>query len=214
MNRFKLAGCSAAVVAAATLVTIGAAAAPDRKAGARGGAALYQDYGCYACHGHSGVGGLSSGPALAGRRLTAEHVVAYVRSPKGVMPPYRKGVLSDADLHEIARHVVAMPGARPVAQIPKLARLLPVGGATAGRPQTAAPSAAAQFQAHCAACHGSAGEGGAGPALTGESAKRSIEQTAALIRRPPPAMPTLTPDPIADRDVPALAAYVHGFKAR
>jgi ubiquinol-cytochrome c reductase cytochrome c subunit len=183
------------------------------------GEALYAKYGCYACHGYAGGGGAMSGPALAGRGYDARSVFNYARSPKGVMPLYRKSVVSDAELNRIAEFVVRLPGARPVAQIPKLAQLqasfaqspAPVADAVSratASDDRARATAKAQFAGQCAACHGSVGQGGIAPALRGNPKAETAEQIMAAIRNPPQGMPRLTPSPIPYADVPALARYV------
>ena len=186
---------------------------------AQSGRALYDRYGCYACHGYVGAGGAMSGPALAGRGFNAGYVFDYARAPKGVMPLYRKSVLPDAQLSRIAEFVAGLPAGKPAAQIPELARLQ----ARVGEPPAPAASnakqedrielaAKAQFAGQCAACHGSTGEGGAGPTLRGGQA-RTAAQIMAIIRNPPQGMPQLTPHPIPDADLPALAKYVEGLGA-
>jgi ubiquinol-cytochrome c reductase cytochrome c subunit len=175
------------------------------------GKALYNQFGCYACHGYVGAGGAMSGPALAGRGFDTKYVFDYVRGPKGVMPLYRKSVLSDAQLSRIAEFVVHLPGARPAASVPELARLqahIAVPAATtAHRVDAKALDATAQFAGHCAGCHGGMGEGGVAPLLRGGKA-RTADQIMAIIRNPPPGMPRLTPSPIPDADLPALTKYV------
>lgn len=178
------------------------------------GKALYDQFGCYACHGYVGAGGAMSGPALAGRGFDTKYVFDYVRAPKGVMPLYRKSVLSDAQLSRISEFVVRLPGARPAASVPELARLQ----ANIARPApaiaspvgTSATAAKAHFAGQCAACHGDAGEGGLAPPLRGGKA-RTADQIMAIVRNPPQGMPRLTPDPIPDTDLPALAKYVEGL---
>lgn len=180
------------------------------------GKALYDQFGCYACHGYVGAGGAMSGPALAGRGFEARYVFDYVRAPRGVMPLYRKSVLSDAQLSRIAEFVVRLPGARPAASVPELARLqahiaepLP---ADARMVDATAITAKAHFAGQCAACHGGVGQGGVAPPLRGGKA-RTADQIMAIVRNPPQGMPRLTPTPIPDADLPALAKYVEGLAA-
>jgi ubiquinol-cytochrome c reductase cytochrome c subunit len=185
----------------------------------KSGAALYQRYGCYGCHGYSGAGSSSSGPTVADRSFDAGHVFDYVRRPRGVMPPYHKPSLSDADLQTIANYVVSMHAAVPLARIPQLTRLLPKGATVAGA--TAAPAAgtadplgAGLFRTNCAACHGATGAGGIGPSLLDEGHTRSVAQIAALILQPPAKMPKLSPDPIPEAQLRPLAEYVAAFATR
>jgi mono/diheme cytochrome c family protein len=63
--------------------------------------------------------------------------------------------------------------------------------------------------AKCIGCHGASGiEGGVGPSLKGEKARKNYVQTIAQIRDPQPPMPKLYPDPLSDKDVQDISAYV------
>ena len=63
--------------------------------------------------------------------------------------------------------------------------------------------------AKCTSCHGTNGvEGGVGPSLKGEKARKNYVETIAQIRDPQPPMPKLWPDPLSDKDVQDIAAYV------
>ncbi|HEY4439323.1 MAG TPA: cytochrome c [Candidatus Elarobacter sp.] len=65
------------------------------------------------------------------------------------------------------------------------------------------------FSTNCASCHGATGvEGGIGPSLKGEKAKKNYDQTIAWIHDPKPPMPKLWPSPLNDKDVQDVAAYV------
>src|SRR5262245_11761160 len=68
------------------------------------------------------------------------------------------------------------------------------------------------FGQYCGACHGSTGEGGVGPALKGEAAKKSVQQVADFIKNPKAPMPKLHPSPLNDQDVADVAAYVETLK--
>jgi mono/diheme cytochrome c family protein len=213
MMRFKL---GALLIAPLLLggAVIATASGPSREQN-QAGAALYRQYGCYGCHGYSGAGSSSSGPTLADRGFAAAHVFDYVRQPRGVMPPYHEGSLSDADLRTIASYVATMRATVPVARIAELTRRLPKGEPTAMATAAPAinPQGAALFGANCAGCHGDAGTGGFGPSLLDEGHKRSVAQIEALIHQPPPKMPKLSPDPIPAAQVRPLAAYVAALGA-
>jgi mono/diheme cytochrome c family protein len=63
--------------------------------------------------------------------------------------------------------------------------------------------------AKCTSCHGANGvEGGVGPSLKGEKARKNYVQTIAQVRDPQPPMPKLYPEPLNDKDVQDIAAYV------
>jgi mono/diheme cytochrome c family protein len=65
------------------------------------------------------------------------------------------------------------------------------------------------FAAHCSSCHGASGHGGAnGPAITGERQHMNLNAAIAWIKNPAAPMPKLYPDPLSDRDVADVAAYV------
>lgn len=205
-----------ALAALALPMIVAAATVYGSEPPVQSGEALYSRYGCYACHGYAGGGGAMSGPAIAGRGFETRYVFDYVRAPKGVMPLYRKSVLNDAELTRIAEFVVHLPGGKPAAQVPALAKLQariaqPVEHPKGQAVQDAQVSVAAKalFADQCAACHGTSGEGGAGPALNGKP--RTANQIIAIIRNPPQGMPRLTPDPIPDADLSALAKYVEGL---
>lgn len=68
---------------------------------AENGKQLFAKYGCYECHGREGQGSSMTGPRLAPNPIPYESVAAYIRKPKGEMPPYTEKVLSDRDLADI-----------------------------------------------------------------------------------------------------------------
>jgi len=84
----------------------------------------------------------------------------------------------------------------------------------APRSSAAAPGerGKAVFAQYCSACHGQAGEGGVGPALKGEAAKKNAEQVAAFIKNPKSPMPKLYPAPLSEQDVAEVAAFVDALK--
>ena len=72
------------------------------------------------------------------------------------------------------------------------------------------------YQAHCAGCHGPAGEGSRGPALRVAALQRAndLESLVALLRRgiPGTEMPATAPEVIADEPLRVLAGYVLGLR--
>jgi ubiquinol-cytochrome c reductase cytochrome c subunit len=81
------------------------------------GRQLYMSNNCYLCHGTVGQGG--AGPRLAPPSLKDESAfTAYVRDPKGRMPPYTAAVLSNTDLASIRGYLAALPA--PPSQLPAL----------------------------------------------------------------------------------------------
>jgi len=95
------------------LLTAGLLHAQD----AANGKKLFSSVGCYECHGRVGQGG-SAGPRLAPRPVPLEALVAYVRHPSGVMPPYTTKLVTDAQLADIHAYLASIPP--PAKDIPLL----------------------------------------------------------------------------------------------
>lgn len=95
------------------------APAADPQAVARGKAA-YETLGCYQCHGYVGQGSMASGAALAPNPQPLAYYQAYVRNPRGQMPPYSPAILSDAQLADIHAYLRSIPAGRSAAEIPLL----------------------------------------------------------------------------------------------
>lgn len=68
------------------------------------------------------------------------------------------------------------------------------------------------FAQNCAVCHGQHGEGGVGPSLKNEQARKDFAEVQAWIKKPAPPMPTLYPAPLNAKDVADVAAYVESLK--
>jgi len=71
--------------------------------------ALFKKYGCYECHGSRGQIASRSGPALAPDLIPFDAFAAYVREPKGSMPPYVDKVVSQKDLADIYAFLQTTP---------------------------------------------------------------------------------------------------------
>jgi mono/diheme cytochrome c family protein len=68
------------------------------------------------------------------------------------------------------------------------------------------------FGARCASCHGASGtEGGIGPSLRNEKSRKNYDKTVAWIKNPQPPMPKLFPQPLGEKDVSDVAAYVQSL---
>jgi len=81
---------------------------------------LFEEKGCYQCHGHEGQGGLA-GARLSQIKLPQAAFIAYVRNPRsGSMPPFRAKVLSDQDLADIYAYIKTFPEPKPAKDIPLL----------------------------------------------------------------------------------------------
>jgi len=86
------------------------------------GRKVYLADGCWQCHGRVGQGGLMTGaaPVLAQTKLPFTAFQRQVRNPVNDMPPYPDTLLSDKDLTDIYVFLQALPGRRPVKDIPML----------------------------------------------------------------------------------------------
>ena len=102
------------ILIAASMILLAQAAGNAEK-----GKRLYSSIGCYECHGREGQGG-GAGPRLAGRNISLQVLVMYVRHPSGAMPPYASKVVSDAELSDIHAFLKSIPGAAPAKDIPLL----------------------------------------------------------------------------------------------
>lgn len=83
------------------------------------GKKLFTKYGCYECHGTLGQG-TTAGARLAPKPLALAALIAYVRQPKGQMPPYTAKVVSDAELADIRAYLASIPEPPPAKNIPLL----------------------------------------------------------------------------------------------
>jgi len=86
------------------------------------GRKVYLADGCWQCHGRVGQGGLMTGPApvLAQTKLPFAAFQRQVRNPVNDMPPYPQTLLSDQEVADIFAYLQALPGRRPVKDIPIL----------------------------------------------------------------------------------------------
>ena len=86
---------------------------------AENGKHLFTKLGCYTCHGYQGQGG-AAGAKLAPQPIATSALIAYVRHPRGSMPPFTAKVVSDADLTDIHAFLASVPAPPPVKSIPQL----------------------------------------------------------------------------------------------
>ena len=117
------------LAAAATIPAGAASAAGQEPAALEGdaerGAALFEDYTCYGCHGYTGETG--RGPRLNPPRLRQGQFIGYLRNPPNPrqMPPYRQADVSDQKLADIYAFLTSLPPASPEAEdIPLLREIL------------------------------------------------------------------------------------------
>ena len=134
------AGVAALLLAAVATPSGGAAAtAAQDPAALEGdverGAALFEDYTCYGCHGYTGETG--RGPRLNPPRLRQAQFIGYLRNPTNPrqMPPYRQADVSDQKLADIFAFLESLPSASPDAEdIPVLRDILQEAQESAPRP--------------------------------------------------------------------------------
>jgi ubiquinol-cytochrome c reductase cytochrome c subunit len=169
------------------------------------GRELFVKQGCYQCHGYVGQGAIATGPTLVPGRLDENGFRDYVRSPEGVMPAYTSKIISGEAIGLLMRYVRSLPQGRPPSAIPLLA---PYVANLAADPSTGGQL----YLAHCAACHGARRDGGVGPDLRQEAAKRDAAATLWLLLNPPPRMPKLSPNPLAVEQMRSIAVYVRSVQ--
>ena len=94
---------------------------PPAPAGnAKTGLTLFMKIGCFQCHGNEGQGG-AAGPRIGRAPMLAfRNFAAYVRAPRGEMPPYTAKVLAEKDLVDIYAYLAALPPPPAVESIPLL----------------------------------------------------------------------------------------------
>jgi mono/diheme cytochrome c family protein len=83
------------------------------------GKTFFTKYGCYQCHGTQGQG-TTAGARLAPKPIALAALIAYVRQPKGQMPPYTSKVVSDTELADIRAYLASIPEPPPAKNIPLL----------------------------------------------------------------------------------------------
>jgi len=83
------------------------------------GKALYSKNACYQCHNNEAQGG-AAGPRLGPDPIPLQRFVAYVRAPRGEMPPYTATVMSDQELADVYAFVQARPRPPAIGSIPLL----------------------------------------------------------------------------------------------
>lgn len=109
-----------AVLILTGLLVVAPAMAQQPVGNAERGKTLYEQVGCYACHGQAGQGALATGPRLSRTQLPFEAFLIFLRTPIKQMPPYQAAVLPDRDVADIYAYVKQMPAPRDVKSIPLL----------------------------------------------------------------------------------------------
>ncbi len=153
-------------------------------------------------------------PTAAATSTVAALPAATKRSVPTVRPSVKASVaVAPAPVKETAAPIAART-AKPVtphplathAPAPKPSATIAVatvtGDATRGK---------TLYAQNCAACHGASGQGGVGPSLQGESARKNLGQAVSWIEHPQPPMPTLYPGTLSAKDVLDIGAYVESL---
>ena len=115
-----------AMMAIVVLVFTGGMFAQNQPAGfaptgnAQSGRKLFENDGCYQCHGREAQGGLGTGPRLGPKPIAFAAFQKYVRQPTGQMPPYTAKVVSEKDLADIYAFLQSVATPPPVKIIPLL----------------------------------------------------------------------------------------------
>ena len=182
-----------AVFAAPALFAIAAPAAPAGDIAA--GRQLYAEKGCAACHGPGGEGA-AAGPRVAGAAMDWPAYHAQIRAPRGAMPPYGPGLMSDRQVADTYAYLksLAAPKPSPVAQLK--------GDRVAGRKT--------YLENGCHACHGSVGQGG-GPGPVIAATPMTLAAYHEQLRKPRSVMPAYGPTLMTDQEVADTWAYVKGL---
>jgi len=197
------------------------------------GKATFTQY-CSICHGAGGKGFI--GPHIGGIDWTVPGLHAIVRGGVGGyggMPAFNANAVTDQNIADIAAYLASLaptppPQASTVAPAASAvavavtapaasASAAPASSVTASAPPALTVAAADLahghqiFSANCAACHGASAQGGVGPSLRGEKARKNTAQAIAWIKNPKLPMPKLYPDPLSEKDVEDVAAYIESL---
>ncbi len=171
---------------------------------------------CSICHGVGAKGFI--GPAIAGINWTAPGLHAIVRGGVGgygSMPAFNADAVTDKNIADIAAYLAVLPNETPL-PAPSPA---PSPQASLSSSSNIAPPAVAGdpirgrqiYTENCAACHGATAQGGVGPNLHGERARKDTAAAIAWIKNPQLPMPKLYPNPLSERDVDDVAAFVESL---
>ena len=125
---FRIKGCFATLILTAIWVFAAPTAVAQQeqasgatetpKGNAQNGKKLYNDIGCWQCHGYSGQGGAA--PKIAPNPSSYRSFSNYIRAPKGEMPPYTVKVLPDSNLADIYSFLLTIPKPPDPKDIPLL----------------------------------------------------------------------------------------------
>jgi mono/diheme cytochrome c family protein len=106
---------------AAAAVVIAAGAQGAAAGSAENGRKVFEQKGCWQCHGYEGQGG-AAGPRLANTQLAEDGLIAFVHASNGPMPPYSKNLVTDEQLSDIWTYLQSRPKPADAKTIPLLQR--------------------------------------------------------------------------------------------
>ena len=95
------------VVFAALLSASAASAQEEPKGNAQTGKQLFEEKGCYSCHGFVGQGS-REGPRLT-PALAYPAFVAQLRTPRAIMPPYTAALVTDQQAADMHAYLAGLP---------------------------------------------------------------------------------------------------------
>jgi mono/diheme cytochrome c family protein len=208
------------VLALATTSDGAQTAAGDPKTGK----ATFTQY-CSICHGVAGKGFI--GPRIGGIDWTAPGLRSIVRGGLGGyggMPSFNAAAVTDHNVDDIAAYLASLapPVSVSVADVtPSPVSSAPPAASASASHAVPAPSVTPEFgdvahgrqvySVNCSACHGAGAQGGYGPSLRGEKSRKDDAAAIAWIKNPKPPMPKLYPDPLGEKDVKDVAAYIESL---
>jgi len=200
----------------------GAVGGSAGKSAGSGGKAIFDSHGCKGCHGEAGGGG--AGPALTdiSTKYPSAKLTALLKAPTakmktaGMVPL----TLNAADMKALVTYLGSLGGksgaaASTASSSGSSSNAKPAaangsaGGSAGGK--AADSKGKAIFDSHgCKGCHGEAGGGGAGPALTDISTKYPSAKLTALLKAPTAKMKTagMVPLTLKAADMKALVKYL------
>ncbi|MBN2471530.1 MAG: c-type cytochrome, partial [Anaerolineae bacterium] len=171
------------------------ATAEEIAAVTQSGQAIFEMW-CGVCHGVRGEGGAIAPSLNDIPALPAEFLVSRIRNGQNAMPPFAESDLSNGEMALVIEYAQANI----------------IG---AGLPEYSAEELAggqAQYDAHCAACHGPAGEGvaDAGPRITTLPPMRAVE-IINFTRVGSAETPAIPSSQVSDADLRLIVAYIHSL---
>jgi len=113
------------LIGVALIVTVSRSATARPGGDAQNGKKVFEQLGCFRCHGSSGEGMSQTGkdagpPKIASTQLSLQDFVRSVRAPKGQMPPFGPKQVSDAELSDVYAFLQSA-GSQPKVELPSSA---------------------------------------------------------------------------------------------